>query len=349
MARRKRLVPAREIVIRCDPAETEHTIDHWQRKLRRIDRALLQGLEDLAAGDHRDRRPQPLQYLSTDSGKADLEPLQVVQRTNGLAKPARRLRPDDIAKHRVHVVLMVDRLTERLTATVIPPGGKLHRLHAERHCRDQCRCRNSSLVIADPHEAGLDLPVLHRFGNFKRRYHFARLEVLEFDSAVGNITEVFGDHEWPLPDHRHHARKRRGNTPANGLKSGPHLIGGRCNRPPAGWAQRQRTDDTDEQRRNNCNQQCPSRYLPAFPHALLRYVLVLVTAKSTPPGPAMGPVGNQSNKAGRQDGDPEIPALGARGQEGVTLGLQRDQHRQRRETDLHGTRQYRLVEPAETE
>ncbi len=134
---RRRLMPARVVVVAGDAVEAELLVDDGQRVLGGVDGALLERLEDLAAGQHRHGRADPLDHLAAQAGEANLQALHLLQRIDPIAEPSRRFRPADPAEKDVRVLLGIQRLAELPPAGLEPPGRELPWLHAEGNRADE--------------------------------------------------------------------------------------------------------------------------------------------------------------------------------------------------------------------
>ena len=72
-------MPARIVVVGRDPVEAQRLIDDRQCEFGGIDGAFLQRLKDLAAGQHGDRGTRLLDDFAAETGKADLQALEICQ------------------------------------------------------------------------------------------------------------------------------------------------------------------------------------------------------------------------------------------------------------------------------
>src|SRR5262249_33719827 len=130
---RTTLPPAGIIVVLRDLVEAELLIVVGADPLGGVDRALLQCRIDVAAGDLLSDAAQPVDHQTGDTGDAEFQSLEIVDRPDLLAEPAPHLCTGGAADDAVNVVALVELGEQLAPAAPVYPGILLARIGAERN------------------------------------------------------------------------------------------------------------------------------------------------------------------------------------------------------------------------
>ncbi len=144
---RLRLLPAWVVVILGGLVQTEGQVVVRADPVGRVDRAGLQCGEHLAAGQIHGGRAETRQHFAAEARHADLQPAQVVQRTDFLVVPAAHLHAGVADHHRLHAERCIGLLPELLAFALAQPGVHLDGGQAERNRGKELRGGHLALPV----------------------------------------------------------------------------------------------------------------------------------------------------------------------------------------------------------
>ena len=118
-------MPAREVVVLGDLVEAVLDVHGGHGEFRGIDHALLQGGEDVAAGQQLGRHPELLHDTGAEAEEAHLQAAQLLQVRDLFPEPAGGLGTDRQAVHLVDARFGIDPLLDLVAAPEHLPGEEL--------------------------------------------------------------------------------------------------------------------------------------------------------------------------------------------------------------------------------
>ncbi len=192
MHRRTTLPEAGIIVILGDLLETELLVVIWSDPFGRIDRPLFKRGVDVATGNLLRHDADLLQHLACNSADAKLQPGEIGDGLDLLAKPAAHLGAGVAAGETDHTVFLEELISELHAAALIPPGILLARIEAERYRSIDGECRILADVIIRDGVAHLDGAVGGRVKRLQTRNDFTRGKDLDLKLVVGHFGDVLG-------------------------------------------------------------------------------------------------------------------------------------------------------------
>ena len=198
-----------------DLVEAQVLVDRRHRELGRVDGAQLEGRVDVAARQQLGRHAHLLHHLRAQAEEAHLQALEVVERLDGLAEPARTLRRDQVARHPVQVVPVVDLRQQLLAAAVVHPRQRLAGGGAEGHRGEELHRRDLAGPVARRRPPRVDRPGRDGVENLQRRHQRAGLEELELHRPAREHPDALLDHPALVAELDHLAGERARHLPAD--------------------------------------------------------------------------------------------------------------------------------------
>ena len=210
------LPPAGVVVVGRHLVEAQLVVVVGADELDGVDRALLQGRVDLAAGDALRHHAEPLLHLSGDPGGAHLEPLQVGQGLDLLAVPAPHLGAG-VPHRKIDDVVALQKLAHQLQAVALEhPGGQLARVEAE----GDGRAQGEGVVLAEEivgrGVAALDGAVLDRVDHAEGGDELAGRVHRDRELAAGHGAHHPGEQLGGADERVERLGEAGGEAPANG-------------------------------------------------------------------------------------------------------------------------------------
>ncbi len=207
--------PAGVVVVRRHLVQAELLVVVRAHPLGRVDRALLERLVDLAAGDVLRHAADALEHLAAEAADAHLQALDVGQRLDLLAVPAAHLGAGVAHREVVDVVARVE-LAEQLHAVAfVHPRRHLAAVQAE---RDGAVHREGRVLAEEVVRRGvrhLDRAVLHAVDDAERGHQFATGVHRDLELAAGHVADLLGHHFGSAVDGVQRLRKARSQAPAD--------------------------------------------------------------------------------------------------------------------------------------
>ncbi|MND48839.1 hypothetical protein D3C80_397710 [compost metagenome] len=215
MDRRPAFPERRVIIVFCNLEEAELVVVVRPHPLGSIDRAFFEGRIDIAAGDLLRHGPEFLEHLAGNPGNAHLYALEVVDGVDFLAEPAPHLRPGIAGRQTVNVMLGIELVHQRVAVTLVEPGIGQSRIHAERNCRPDRKCRILADEIVRAGVAHLDRSGRDCVSRLQAGHDFAGGERLDGKVAIRSRRDMLGNVVSAAIDRIERFRKRRRETPCN--------------------------------------------------------------------------------------------------------------------------------------